>query len=154
MTFIPGPGFMFWSCLPCMSAVLVGKWWDSSVGVRFYPVPGLMYLCRLFNKLLIVQSFQLLLWWKSLAKQCIPSFPPSPPVQSVPMKVIMRVVFSWLSRLAFWQTGVLPSIPNHWLDLSLIQLKRLTQGNWYRRSTSLWLDCLHFLCADCRPRSV
>lgn len=32
-------------------------------------------------------------------------------------------------------------------------LKWLTQENWYRRSTSLWLDCWHFLCAEFRLKA-
>lgn len=158
VTFTPGPQ---WACLPCerskktfflVCLVLFGKRLDSFVWGEV--VLWLTYLYSIFNKLLIVQQsfLQLLLWWKSLGRQCISSLP-SPSVQSaVALKVVYKSCLLMTEPETYGKQGVLLSRPNHWLDLGLILLKWLTQENWYRRSTSLWLDCWHFLCAECWSR--
>lgn len=83
------------------------------------------------------------------------SFLPTPISESRwALKKITRVGFSGLNQGFGGKQGVLFSSPNHWLDCRLIPWKWLTQESWYRKSTCLWWNCLHFLCADCRPRLV
>lgn len=83
------------------------------------------------------------------------SFLPTPISESRwALKKITRVGFSGLNQGFGSKQGVLFSSPNHWLDCRLIPWKWLTQESWYRKSTCLWWNCLHFLCADCRPRLV
>lgn len=158
---IPCAEFMFWSCLlcerskmglPCLLFYLANSCmllpgWGSAVFQGWCIFKAYLISCWLYNSLSPALVLMKLSW------ETMHSFLPSSSVQTLTFEVIMRVVFSWLSLGFMAKQGVLLSSPNHWLDLGLILLKWLTQENWYRRSTSLWLDCWHFLCAEFRPRA-